>query len=576
MPGRTLTSRGFAAACAAVVLAAVACSRDSATTGPSGLQSKDFAANLRLVSGDQQLGPIASSLSQPIVVRVVDAGGQPVQGATVTFAVRAGGGSINPAANVSGSDGLVAAVWTMGSAVGPAKAVATLTNVFVLDSATFTATATTGPASKFTKVSGDLQTTNVGRALGAPLVVKVQDAAGNNLSGVKVTWTPGAGNGSVTFGTDTTANDGTASATWTLGTTVGPQALTASVPGGTLNFSATAVADTGRTFTLTAGNAQTAGVSTALTTPLSVKVTDQYGNPVAGAGVTWNDSLTSGGTVSATAGVTAADGTASVNWTLGGRVGPQLLRAKLTGRTETVTATATATVAFWDVLAGDFMACAIEAAHSNVYCWGAGDDGQLGKGTSKTIPAPTTPVSIGGDSTAGPFLNVRQLTGGRDSYCALSVSRKVYCWGRAPGQAGATTTASIVNIVDPRQQILPLMIAAGLEHMCVLDLAGVSFCTGTNFAGQLGDGTFTSPAVGTYPFTGGVAPPGNTAYSMIAAGKQHTCAFRQFVSGTTVNNLVPQCWGLNNAGQVGDGTITNNANPTTITLPGAFPTAYDT
>lgn len=576
MLGRIQTSRGFAAACAAAVLAAAACGRDGATTGPSGLQPKDFAANLRLVSGDQQLGPITSVLSQPISVRVVDAGGQPVQGATVTFAVRAGGGSINPAANVSGSDGIVAAVWTMGNTLGAAKAVATLTNVFVLDSAVFTATATTGPGTDFKMVSGDNQTSNVTRTLPAPLVVRVRDAFGNPVSGIKVTWSD-SGEGTITsVGPDTTAADGTASATWTLGRTAGQQNVTASLNGGTPSYRFTAVAapDTGRAFTLLRGNGQNAGVSSTLTGPIQVMVTDQYGNPVSGASVTWNDSLSGGGSMSATASATAADGTASVNWTLGGRLGAQFARVRLTGRSETVTVNATATVSFWEVYAGNFMACAVETSQNNVYCWGAGDDGQLGKGTLKTIPAPTTPVSIGGDSVAGPFLSVRQLTGGRNSYCALSVSRKVYCWGRAPGQAGTTNTAAVVNLVDPRQQVLPALVAAGQEHLCVLDLSGIGFCTGTNWAGQLGDGTNVSPAVGTYPFVG--TPPPFTPFSTIAAGKQHTCAFLSYRSFTMVNNRVPQCWGLNDVGQVGNGTTINVNVPTTITLPPLLPMEYDT
>jgi alpha-tubulin suppressor-like RCC1 family protein len=310
-----------------------------------------------------------------------------------------------------------------------------------------------------------------------------------------------------------------------------------------------------------------------------VIVTDQYGNIIVGAPVTWTDSIAGGGSVSVQAGLTSALGMASTTWTLGRRAGGQYLRARLTGRTgpyDTVSVTASATVAYSDVFAGNFMACGVAAASNNVYCWGAGTDGQLGKGVNTSISAPTTPVSIGGDSIAGPFLAVRQLTGGRNSYCALSVARQIYCWGRTPGQQAVTNnSATLVNIVDPRQQILPMMLAAGLEHLCVLDLSGLGFCTGTNFAGQLGDGTNISPAVGTYPFIA-PAPPANLSWSTIAAGKQHTCAFRQFVSAATANNLVPYCWGLNNAGQVGNGTIANVNMPTQVTLPPGFPTAYDT
>lgn len=118
MPGCMKTSPVSAAACVALAVMAAACNPDSATTGRSGLQPKDFAANLRLVSGDQQLAPVGSSLALPIVVKVVDAGGQPVQGASVALSVRAGGGSINPAANLSDGNGMVASTWTMGTSLG--------------------------------------------------------------------------------------------------------------------------------------------------------------------------------------------------------------------------------------------------------------------------------------------------------------------------------------------------------------------------------------------------------------------------------------------------------------------------
>jgi alpha-tubulin suppressor-like RCC1 family protein len=559
---------------------AAACSRDSATTGPTGTQSKDFAANLRLVAGDQQTGPLGSALTQPIQVRVVDAGGQPVQGATVTFSVRAGGGAVNPAANVSDGNGLVSATWTMGTTLGAAKVVAILTNAFVLDSTVFTATATAGPATKFAKVSGDSQTAVASRQLAAPVVVKVQDAFGNNISGIKVTWTPGAFSGSVSFVADTTAADGTASATWRLGTAAIVQSLSASVTGvGTpIGFTATATADTGRTLTIVTGNNQTGNVSAALATQLQVRVTDQHGNVIAGAGVTWNDSLVGGGTGSALAAQTSALGTSSITWTLGNRAGAQLLRAKLTGRTETATFNATANVAFWEVFAGNSQACAIAASNSQAYCWGAGDGGQLGKGVNKNISAPTTPVATAADSVAGPFLSIRQLTGGRNSFCALTVARQIYCWGRVIGQASQNSnTATLVNLVDPRQQILPLMIAAGEEHLCVLDLAGFGFCTGTNFSGQLGDGTYVSPNVGTYPF---IAPALTDHYSSIVAGRQHTCGFRQNDPPTLLAaNLVPVCWGLNTTGQVGNATVTTAGVNTrvVINILGAAPTtAFDT
>lgn len=563
MLGRTQTSRGFAAACAALVLAAAACSRDSATTGPTGLQSKDFAANLRLVSGDQQLGPITASLTQPIVVRVVDAGGQAVAGATVTFAVRLGGGAITPAANISGSDGLVTAVWTMGNTVGAAKAVATLTNVFVLDSAVFTATATTGPASLFTKVSGDNQTTNATHTLGAPLVVKVQDAAGNRLSGVKVTWTPAATNGSVSFVVDTTASDGTAAANWTLGTLAGAQTLTATIPGGVtpLTFKATATADTGRRIIVLSSPAATGGVGSSAGY-IKIRVEDQLGNVIAGAPVAWNDSIAGGGSVSPTASSTPSTGVDSTRWTLGPTPGSQLVRIRVGSTTAVASFFSTATVAFSDVYAGNFMACGISATSNNVYCWGAGTDGQLGQGSATNSNAPSLAVASGGVP-----IQVRQLTGGRNGFCALSIGRTLSCWGKT-AMAAQSNSPTSVSLTINSGTAFPNFVGLGEDFSCIATLAGDVGCSGVNLHGQLGNGAAPAgSAVGTFS---PILPLG-AVWSNAVVGRTHGCAMPRYAG--TVASQRPMCWGLNNEGQAGTGngagTFTDVLLPKVITMPTA-------
>jgi adhesin/invasin len=70
----------------------------------------------------------------------------------------------------------------------------------------------------------------------------------------------------------------------------------------------------------------TGTVGAALADPVSVRITDQYGQPVAGAVVAW--SVESGnGTLASPSSLTNADGVATVNWTLGTTAGPQRLRA---------------------------------------------------------------------------------------------------------------------------------------------------------------------------------------------------------------------------------------------------------
>lgn len=557
----------------AAILAAVAVfggCRDKATTGPTRAQSKDFASALRLVSGDQQTGQVGAALQQQIVVKVVDAGGQPVEGATVTFQVRGGGGSINPPANASSSTGLVTATWTLGTSLGANRAVAILTNNYVLDSTTVTATAQHGPPALFSIVSGNNQKGNAGRALAAPLVVKLLDQFGFAVSGAKIIWAPGVFGGSVAVASDTTIADGTTSAIWTLGNSAAVQTLSASVGILTpLVFSATAAADTGRTLIPISGNGQTSSVGTTLPTSIALKVTDQFGNPIVGDTITWGDSIAGGGTVNPVKSVTDNAGMASAQWTLGNLAGSQLMRSRSSSGKTTIF-TASGTVAFSDVQTGNFQACATATTNNRVYCWGLGDAGQLAKGENiNNSSAPSVAVSIGGDTLKGPFLQVRQVFAGVGYFCALSPSRAMYCWGKVLGSSAVSKTASFQNITDGSATFIPNLVANGLEHQCVLSPAGMPACTGFGRQGQIGDGLGASTNANTYNIP--LAPP--SFYSSITAGRAFNCGMPRY-NPADATSQIPRCWGYNGSGQLGTGDFLNKLAPTQVTMP-ALVTAFD-
>ncbi len=391
---------------------------------------------MQVVSGNAQTGQIGAALSQQLAVKIVDAGGVPVQGAIVNFAARTGGGTIVPPSGTSNATGMVTATWTLGTSIGAQTAVAVLSGSFVSDSSNFTATATTGPAGVITLVSGNNQASVVGRALALPLVVKVTDTFGNNAVGTRVTWAAAGLSGSVNPPTDTTGADGTASVVWTLGNTASTQTVTATVAGLLpITFSAVASADTAHVTMIVSGGAgQLGGVGTALATNLGVRVTDQFGNPIVGDKVTWNGTLTGGAAVSAATSVTDATGTATTLMTLGNRAGTQTLQAVEAGKGLTANFIETANVAFSDVFAGNFMACGIAASNNLTYCWGVGDGGQLGKGVlANNVSMPTTPVTSTSDTLNGPFLQIRQVSGGDDAafHAHWTIDRRLLLLGPA-------------------------------------------------------------------------------------------------------------------------------------------------
>lgn len=94
-------------------------------------------ATLGLVSGAGQSGTVGRPLPDSLVVKVIDKKGQPVSGAVVAWAARAGGGSLSATSVKTDASGLAAVTWTLGTAAGPAEASATVAD---LAPVTFTAT----------------------------------------------------------------------------------------------------------------------------------------------------------------------------------------------------------------------------------------------------------------------------------------------------------------------------------------------------------------------------------------------------------------------------------------------------
>ena len=98
------------------------------------------ATTISIFGGNAQSGSCGYNLTNPIVVRVSDAGGNSVAGTTVNFGVLTGGGSVGTASGVSDVNGQVQTTWMLGNGGTPQTLSATSAG---LTNSPLTITATT-------------------------------------------------------------------------------------------------------------------------------------------------------------------------------------------------------------------------------------------------------------------------------------------------------------------------------------------------------------------------------------------------------------------------------------------------
>jgi hypothetical protein len=242
-------------------------------------------------------------------------------------------------------------------------------------------------------VVGDNQTATVSTAVPVPPAVRLVDAHGNPIAGRTVTFSAGAGGGSVTGETRVTGADGIAAVgAWQLGTMAGPQSLFASVaflpP---VLFNATATPGQPAALSKKSTDGQTTVVASVLTA--SVQVTDAHGNGVAGITVTFSVS-SGGGSVNTLSTPTGDLGNAVTVWTLGKVPGPNALTASAPGL-PTLTFTAT-------TVAGPPARITKEA----------GDAQKASPGSAVAVPPSVRVTDVHGNPTPGVQVTFAVVEGG--------------------------------------------------------------------------------------------------------------------------------------------------------------------
>jgi adhesin/invasin len=282
-------------------------------------------AQIAAVSATSQTGTVSAPVSAPPMVVVRDAGGNPIQNASVSFTVTAGGGQVGSSTATTDSQGRASAgSWVLGPQAGTHMVTASVPGA---GSVQFTAVATAGVATQLNMVAGNNQTAQVSRAVAVPPRVEARDGAGNPVPGVVVTFQVASGGGTVISGRQVTDVTGVAEVgAWFLGNTPGQNTLTATAPGmPVLTFTATATPGQPATMSAASATAQTGTVGSEVAEPPAVVVRDAVNNPVPGVAVTFTVN-SGGGTITNAAGTTGssitvttdANGRAAVSsWRLG-------------------------------------------------------------------------------------------------------------------------------------------------------------------------------------------------------------------------------------------------------------------
>ena len=195
-----------------------------------------------------------------------------------------------------------------------------------------------------------------------------------------------------------------------------------------------------------------------------------------------------------------------------------------------------------ELAAGGRHVC-VQSSDGAARCWGRDIEGQLGVGQSLFTPQlPSVAVCVIGSA---------QLALGGVHSCVRFMPGDMACWGsNAYGQVGDGTQTDRPLATEVRAMSGVMQIALGDSHTCALLSDGTVRCWGNDTFGQLGIGA-AMMSVGT-PST----VPGLANVAQIATGGFHSCALKQ--NGTV------SCWGHNNAGQLGDGTQTDQYMPVDV------------
>lgn len=186
------------------------------------------------VAGNGQTAKVLTALPQALQVKIEDRLGNAIAGATVTYTVVNGGGTLSAATATTTSGGVASVQWTLGRTSGTQQSVSAAV-AGNGGTALFTAMGLPDdPREMITapNVLANGQRVKFGTAVPIRPAVKVVDQYGNGIAGRTVTFTVTAGGGSVTGASVATDASGIATVgSWTVGSAIGTNTVQASTTG---------------------------------------------------------------------------------------------------------------------------------------------------------------------------------------------------------------------------------------------------------------------------------------------------------------------------------------------------------
>jgi hypothetical protein len=189
------------------------CALAACGDGGGGTEPDPVPTSLQKAAGDGQTGAVGAVLADSLAVRVLNASGSGVPGVEVSFFGFAG--TASPEDVFTDAQGYARTALTLGTRPGTDTMRATVPG---LGSVAFAVTLVPGPPHTIHRMEGSDQFASVGRPLQVAPLVRVEDAYGNLVTGVPVTFTPDAGSGVAAPATVVTDSLGRArTGHWTLG-----------------------------------------------------------------------------------------------------------------------------------------------------------------------------------------------------------------------------------------------------------------------------------------------------------------------------------------------------------------------